>query len=144
MRRVLVSECLLGVSCRYDGASRPCDHLAARLRDVAFVPVCPEQLGGLPTPRPRQWLVGGDGRAVLAGRARVVNELGDDVTDHFLRGARETLRLARLYGVDLAYLKTRSPSCGHGVVDIERRWTPGQGVTAAMLLDAGIRVVRVT
>ncbi len=143
MRHVLVSACLLGCRCRYDGASKPRADVLRRLRDVACVAVCPEQLGGLATPRPRQWLVGGDGHAVLDAMARVVNELGDDVTEPFLRGADETLRLARQLGVELAYLKSRSPSCGHGLVDIEGHWRDGDGVTTAALLRAGIRVLRV-
>lgn len=143
MPRMLVSACLLGVRCRYDGGSRPCAHLIERLKGIAAVAVCPEQLGGLPTPRPRQRLVGGDGHDVVAGRARVVNELGEDVTDAFLRGAEETVRLARLLGVEVAYLKGRSPSCGLGLVDVEGTWRQGDGVAAAALRDEGIRVLRV-
>ena len=140
MRHAMVSACLLGVSCRYDGGSRPRPWLAEKLRDVALLPICPEQLGGLPTPRPRQHLVGGDGDDVLAGRARVVNEGGEDVTESFLRAAREVVRLARLFRVEVAYLKARSPACGCGLVDIEGAWTAGDGVTAAALRQEGIRV----
>ena len=143
MRPVLVSACLLGVRCRYDGKSRPCRHLIDKLRGMAVVPICPEQLGGLPTPRPGQCFHGGDGHEVLAGRARVINDLGEDVTEHFLRGAREAVRLARLCGAEVAYLKSRSPSCGFGQVDIEGMLRPGDGVTAAALLRQGIRVIRV-
>jgi len=143
VEHVLVSACLLGVPCRYDGASKPCPRLIAKLRRTAAVPICPEQLGGLPTPRVRQYLVGGDGHAVLDGQAHVVNELGADVTDHFLRGAAEAVRLARLFDVHVAYLKSKSPSCGYGLVDIEGVWTAGDGVTTAGLLRRGIRILRV-
>ena len=143
MEHVLVSACLLGCRCRFDGRSKPHAALVAKLRDVGCVPVCPEQLGGLATPRPRQWLQGGDGHAVLAGRAQVVNELGEDVTEQFLRGAEEAVRLAKLFGVEVAYLKGRSPSCGYGLVDIEGTWRPGDGVTTAALLRQGVRVLRV-
>lgn len=141
MEHVLVSACLLGCRCRYDGESKPRADAIARLREVACVPLCPEQLGGLATPRPRQWLVGGDGHAVLDGHARVVNERGEDVTEQFVRGAEETLRLARLFGVELAYLKSKSPACGHGLVDIEGEWRDGDGVTTALLVRKGIRVL---
>jgi len=139
----MVSACLLGVNCRYDGGSCLRPHLIDKLRGVALIPVCPEQLGGLPTPRPRQALVGGDGHDVLAGRARLVNELGHDVTENLVRGAREAVRLARLFGVELAYLKRKSPACGCGLVDIEGKWSPGDGVTAAALLQQGIRILPV-
>lgn len=143
MHHVLVSACLLGVKCRYDGQSKPCPRLIAKLRGAAVLPVCPEQLGGLPTPRPRQCLDGGDGHAVLAGQARVINKLGEDVTKQFLRGADEAVRLARLYRIEVAYLKSKSPSCGYGLVDIDGIWRPGDGVATAALLRHGIRIIRV-
>ncbi len=143
MSRVLVSACLLGTRCRYDGNAKPREHIIEKLRGTAFLPVCPEQLGGLPTPRPQQHLVGGDGHAVLAGKARVVNTLGEDVTEPFVAGARETVRLARLFRADVAYLKTRSPSCGCGQVCIEGKLCPGDGVTTAALRGAAIRIIPV-
>ncbi|MFP4055892.1 MAG: DUF523 domain-containing protein [Candidatus Brocadiia bacterium] len=143
MAPVLVSACLLGVRCRYDGAAKSCARLREALAGKAWLAVCPEQLGGLPTPRPRQHLVGGDGHAVLDGKARVVNELGEDVTAQFLRGAQEVARLARLSGAQEAWLKSRSPSCGHGLVDVGGPWQEGDGVAAALLLREGVRVVAV-
>ena len=143
MRHVMVSSCLLGVYSRYDGTSRPSLFLIEKLRRQAVIPVCPEQLGGLPTPRPRQHLVGGDGHALLAGKARVVDERGEDVTESFVRAAREAVRIARLFRVEVAYLKARSPACGCGPVDIEGKWSPGDGVTTAALTEAGVRVMAV-
>jgi len=143
MRHVMVSTCLLGVCCRYDGASRPRPFLIEKLRGQAVIAICPEQLGGLATPRPRQHLVGGDGHAVLAGKARVVNERGEDVTESFVRAARETVRIARLFRVEVAYFKVRSPACGCGLVDIEGTWSTGDGVTTAALAGAGVRVMPV-
>lgn len=140
MRTVLVSACLLGVRCRYDGQSKPRETLQRKLRGTVCVPICPEQLGGPPTPRPPQQLVGGDGNGVLDGKARVVNECGEDVTECFLLGAREALRLARQHGADVAYLKSKSPSCGCGLVRIDGEWQPGDGVTAALLRRHGVRV----
>ena len=140
MRTVLVSACLLGVRCRYDGQSKPRPALQHKLPGTARIPVCPEQLGGLPTPRPPQQLLGGDGADVLDGTATVVNECGADVTDRFLLGAQEALRLARQHNVRVAYLKSRSPSCGCGLVCIDGEWGPGDGVTTALLRRHGLRV----
>ncbi len=118
----LVSACLLGLRTRYDGNSKEVAWL--RRGACRFIPVCPEQLGGLPTPRAPAEILGGDGLAVLEGRARVVNQLGEDVTPAFIRGAEEVLRLAKLYQVQGVWLKARSPSCGV---------TPKLGVCAALL-----------
>jgi len=90
----IVSACLAGVRCRYDGEDREDPKVLELLAGGEAVPVCPEQLGGLPTPRSRAEFVGGDGEDVLDGRARVVSEEGVDVTDFFLRGAEEVLRIA--------------------------------------------------
>ena len=138
---VLVSACLLGVECRYDGKSKPQRRALELLYGAACVPVCPEQLGGLPTPRPRSHLVEGDGRAVLVGKATVVADDGRDVTDAFRKGARECLRLAQLFGAKRAVLKQRSPSCGFGVVKVDGRRTDGVGVAAAALEADGIEIV---
>ena len=104
--KLLVSACLLGACCRYDGASR--EHpLAKKLAErYPLIPVCPEQLGGLPTPRPP---------AERRGE-RVVTLSGDDVTERYRRGAEETLRLCRMLDCEAAVLKERSPSCGAGAV----------------------------
>ena len=108
-----------------------------------MIPVCPEQLGGLSTPRPASAFFGGDGTAVLAGRARLVNDAGADVTDHFVRGAHATLRIAQQTGARGAVLKDRSPSCGSTCVKIDGQMAPGVGVTAALLAQAGITITAV-
>ncbi len=128
---ILVSACLFGLCTRYDGASKEDPTILSLLPEARFIPVCPEQLGGLPTPRPPAEIIGGDGLAVLEGRARVINQQGEDVTQAFIKGAEEALRLAKLFGVRRAILKSRSPSCG---------LTPKVGVAAARLLAAGITV----
>ena len=129
---VLVSACLAGLCTRYDGKLRPSPACLEALAGRHWLPVCPEQLGGLPTPRPAADLTGGDGYDVLAGRARVVTEGGQDVTRNFLQGARQCLALAQAQNIRKAYLKARSPSCG---------MTPRTGVTAALLLQHGIEVI---
>jgi len=145
MEIALVSACLLGIECRYDGRSTPNAFLLERIRKGLLlpVPVCPEQLGGLPTPRAPNEIDRGDGEDVLAGRARVVDSDGLDRTENFLRGARQTLALAQLLSVKVAYLKQKSPSCGFGFIKRGGETVPGNGVTAALLLRHGIRVVPV-
>lgn len=130
---VLVSACLLGCPCRYDGAGRADARVLALVKTHRLIPVCPEQLGGLPTPRPPAERVG----------ERVLASDGTDVTPAFARGAEETLRLARLLGCTAAILKARSPSCGNGQIydgTFSGRLVSGSGVTAALLLQNGIAV----
>jgi len=109
-----------------------------------LVPVCPEQLGGLPTPREPAWIVGGDGSDVLKGGAKVISRSGGDVTENFRRGAEEALRIAKLFGAREAILKARSPSCGCGKIREPfsfDKLKEGDGVTAALLKKNGIRVI---
>lgn len=137
--KVLVSSCLLGIACRYDAQRLPTPLTLDP--DVEYIPVCPEQLGGMPTPRPPCVIASGDGSDVLAGRSRVLElESGTDKTDHFLRGAEETLRIARVTEVQRALLKQRSPSCGVGRIYHGKTVVPGNGVTAALLKQHGIEV----
>ncbi|NMB77277.1 MAG: DUF523 domain-containing protein [Myxococcales bacterium] len=140
--RLACSACLLGELCRYDGVSKPCPAaltLAARCRraGVEVVAVCPEVLGGLACPRPGAYLAGGDGHAAHAGLARVrTAEQGRDVTAAFLRGARRAFE--RATGARFFLLKARSPSCGLGRTEIDGALAPGDGVLAALLVQAGI------
>lgn len=124
----LVSGCLLGLACRYDGRVKEYPDCRRELAGKIFVPVCPEQLGGLPTPREPADLVGGDGAAVLAGSARVVTRSGVDVTANFVLGAEQVLLIALELQVAGVFLKSASPSCGAGRV---------LGVTAALLRREG-------
>ena len=139
---ILVSACLLGLACRYDGGSKPDSRLARLTAAGKLLPVCPEQLGGLPTPRPAVEIVEGSGGDVLEGGARLRDEKGVDRTETFLRGARETLVLARMAGCRRAILKERSPSCGTGFLKslggVQR---DGEGVTAALLAREGLEIL---
>lgn len=137
---VLVSACLLGIPCRYNGKSKVQPAILEN-HDIIPVPVCPEQLGGLPTPRPPAHFVGGDGQEVLDGRAVVLDRDGRDVTTFFIDGARYTCEIARLLRVEWAILKERSPSCGIHHVWLEDRLIHGLGVTAAMLKQMGISLM---
>ncbi|MEO0140353.1 MAG: DUF523 domain-containing protein [candidate division WOR-3 bacterium] len=140
-RRVaLVSACALGIPCRYDGSGKP--ELSGLLpADLIPVPVCPEQMGGFPTPRPPARLTGGDGRAVLSGNGRVMNQDGQDITAGFIRGAQEVARIARLLGIGEAYLVEKSPSCGVSLTWTDDGLVPGMGVAAAALAAEGVKVM---
>ncbi|WP_305041800.1 DUF523 domain-containing protein [Geoalkalibacter sp.] len=142
-RPILVSACLLGLHTRYDGAGKGHAGVIAWLRrhQRLPVPVCPEQLAGLPTPRSRTFFHQGDGVGVLEGRAQVVSEQGEDRSAVFLRGAQETLKVARLCGCAEALLKERSPSCGVHQVYCGEEKISGMGVAAALLQRNGIAVL---
>ena len=137
-RPVLVSACLLGRRCRYDGRRAEDPTLAAALAERAerAIGFCPEEEGGLGTPRPRAWLEG-DAAAVLDGRGKVVDEHGADVTEAFVRGARGALAACREHGITRAYLKERSPSCGVRVTHVDGEAVEGRGVTAEVLAKGG-------
>lgn len=130
---ILVSACLLGCACRYDGGSKPCAAVRALAARHTLIPVCPEIYGGLPTPRTPCEIVGG----------RVLSKDGADRTDAYRRGASEALRLAGALGCRAALLKARSPACGSGEVydgSFSGTLTAGYGVAAAALSAAGIAV----
>lgn len=131
--RILVSACLLGVSCRYDGKSKPHPAVLALQAQHQLIPVCGEAFGGLPTPRIPAERVGD----------RVLTEAGRDVTAEYRRGAEEVLALARRLDCKVALLKERSPSCGTGEIydgSFTRTLTAGDGVTAELLRASGIAV----
>lgn len=142
-RPVLVSACLAGVPCRYDGRPLPDAEVVTAVRDGRAVPLCPEELGGLSTPRPPAEIVGGDGGDVLDGLARVLDAHGNDVTDAVLLGAHRVADDARRRGITHAVLQARSPSCGCGVIhdgSFSGRTVPGDGVLAALLGRQGVTV----
>jgi uncharacterized protein YbbK (DUF523 family) len=139
----VVSACLVGCHCRYDGAS--CDHeeTQEQLRKGMAIPLCPEQLGGLSTPRNPAEIVGGDGFDVLDGKARVIDNQGNDVTEAFIAGARQALELAKKAGATEAVLKENSPSCGSSRIydgTFSGKKVAGAGVTAALFIRNGIQV----
>lgn len=141
-RIVLLSACLAGVKCRYDGNQKLRKRLLEKLRGCVIIPVCPEQLGGMPTPRSRSTLINGNGLDVLEGKARVIDREGRELTCSFVKGAQEALRIARLNQIQKAYLKEGSPSCGTKQC-ISGVKTSGPGVTAALFLKKGIEVIGV-
>jgi len=127
---IALSACLLGYNCRYDGKSKKNLSLIKLLESEKILPICPEQLGGLKTPRARSNLVGGDGFDVLDGNAKVINTYGDDNTKAFIEGAYAALNIISAHNIKRCFLKDKSPSCGVG----EKYLT---GVTAALLIRKG-------
>ena len=140
---ILVSACLAGRACRFDGTGAYEDEVARLVSEGRAVLVCPEVDGGLGTPRPAAEIQGGTGADVLKGRARVVTGNGRDVTDQYLKGAKRALEVARTTGARAAILKARSPSCGKGAVydgTFTRTLHDGDGVTAALLRAEGLDI----
>jgi len=143
-QKILVSRCLLGHLVRYDGgASGPYEQLSRWQAEGRVVPLCPEVAGGLPTPRAAAEIPGGQGAQVLEGLVRVITTEGEDVSEAFLSGARQALALVRQHGIRLAVLKANSPSCGNLLTydgSFSGVKVRGEGVTAALLKQAGVQV----
>ncbi|NOY22281.1 MAG: DUF523 domain-containing protein [Acidobacteria bacterium] len=140
--KVLVSACLLGYRCRYNAEVLEKRNIPEP--DETIIPVCPEELGGLPTPRsPSFFEDSRTGREVLHGNGRIVSETGKNRTTAFINGAKKTLEIARDVGAGKAYLKERSPSCGCHTVYVGESQVPGIGVTAALLKENGIQIISV-
>lgn len=141
---ILVSACLAGRECAYDGKHRARSRVLALLQENRAVLVCPEAEGGLETPRPAAEIMGGTGADVLSGRSHVHTDEGVDVTAAFVRGAQIAKERAEKHGCKAAILKARSPSCGRGEIfdgTFTRTSRPGDGVAAAMLVQAGLLVL---
>lgn len=128
---IIVSACLAGIRCRYDGGCKPDPNVMALVREGKALPLCPESLGGLPCPREPSEIFG----------SRVLACDGRDVTERFNKGAEEVLRVAKMYGVTEAILKAHSPSCGIGLVydgSFSVKLVTGDGITARLLMENGI------
>ena len=131
---MIVSACLAGLPCRYDGKARSCVEVMELVRAGKAIPLCPEQLGGLPTPRPPC--------EILAGR--VVDRNGADRTEAYRRGADAVLAAVKAYGATQALLQNRSPSCGTGWIydgTFSKTLVQGDGITARLLAENGIQVI---
>jgi uncharacterized protein YbbK (DUF523 family) len=144
MQKILVSRCLLGHRVRYDGGAHgPFDQLGLWQAEGRVVALCPEVAGGLPTPRSPAEIPGGQGSQVLDGQRPVVTDSGEDVSVQFLAGAQQAVVLVQRYGIQMAVLKARSPSCGN-TENYDGTFTgrriSGEGVTAAALRRTGVKV----
>ena len=134
MEKILVSACLLGSNCKYDGTNNKNQKVLEYIKDKVVIPICPEILGGLTTPR------------VPSERKNnmVMTQEGQDVTYNFNRGAKETLYLAKIFNVKKALLKSKSPSCGYGKIydgTFNHKKIDGNGVTAELLKENGIEII---
>jgi len=131
---ILVSACLLGINCKYDEKNYLNEKILKLGKDEILIPVCPEQLGGLPTPR-----IASEQRGEI-----VISKESYDVTNNFVRGAEETLKMSKMYGIKKAILKQKSPSCGCGQIydgTFSGTLINGDGITTALLKRNGIEVI---
>ena len=134
MKNILVSACLLGEPCRYDGNSKPCELVIALKDTYNLIPICPEVMGGLPTPRTPSEICG----------KQVLMKDGRDVTENYNCGARKALAIARENACAVAILKEKSPSCGSGLIHnglFDGGLVEGDGITAKLFKQEGIRVL---
>jgi uncharacterized protein YbbK (DUF523 family) len=142
----LVSACLIGVNCNFKAKSWLNPRLSAEFLKGSYFPICPEVLGGLTVPRVPSEIVGGDGSDVLAGKAKVLNLEGTDVTVQFVKGACAVLEIAKSVGAEEALLTEKSPSCGCGKIfdgTFTDRFIHGDGVTAALLKKNSVKVTSI-
>ena len=139
----IISACLMGFNCRYNSKSKICKYLDIYLKKHTLIPLCPEQLGGLPTPREKAEIEYGDGFYVINGKSKVLTKSGIDVTDNFIKGANEVLSFVKNHGIKLAYFQDKSPSCGVNKIYTNGILTNGVGVTTALLLENSIEVLGV-
>lgn len=140
---IIVSACLCGIDCKYNGSNNFNKKVYDLYKRGLAIPVCPEQLGGMKTPRIPHEIVGGSGCDVLEGIAKVQGKNGVDSSEQFIKGAMETLKIAKDLNAETAVLKARSPSCGCGdIYDGSFRGVlkSGNGVTAQLLIDNNIKV----
>lgn len=134
--KILVSACLLGTNCKYSGGNNYSEEVMEFLKDYEIIPICPEQLGGLPTPRPASEIIGN----------KVMNNEGTDVTSNYQKGAEEALKIAQLLGIKKALLKAKSPSCGNGKIydgTFSGTLTTGDGITTKLLKENNIEVITI-
>lgn len=138
----ICSACLLGLKTRYDGKSKPHQKIINLSEKEALIPVCPEQLGGLPTPREPSEATK-DGREIIEGKGKVISKSNKDLTSNFIKGAKQTLKICETYNIKTAILKQKSASCGNGIIydgTFTNTTTKGDGVTTALLKKEGIKV----
>ncbi len=144
MKKIVISACLIGEKCRYNGRDSKSEAITNKFDVDSLIQICPEQMGGLSTPRPAAEIVGGDGEAVLDGKAQVVTVDGEDRTEAFLAGAYRALEIAQAQGATHAILKSKSPSCGCGQIydgSFTGNLTDSDGVTAALFRRHGIEIM---
>ncbi len=143
LKMILVSACLAGIDCCFDGKGRLNKKIKKLVREKKAIALCPEILGGLRIRRLAAEILKGDGRDVLKGKTRVKDKRGRDVTENFILGAYAVLKIAKENKVKRAFLKSKSPSCGLNQIydgTFKKRLKKGSGVLAALLKKEGIKV----
>ena len=134
MEKILVSACLLGTNCKYNGSNNKNDKVLEYIKDKEVIPICPEIMGGLSTPRTPSEIINN----------KVITKDGIDVTNNYIKGAEEVLYLAKLFSIKKALLKSKSPSCGKGKIydgTFNNNLIDGNGITTKLLIDNGINVI---
>jgi uncharacterized protein YbbK (DUF523 family) len=139
--KYLVSACLCGICSRFHGKDARDDQIVEFVKKGKAIPVCPEQLGGLPVPRPPAEIEKGEGKDVLFQRSRVISKDGRDLAPFFIRGAFASLIIAKRFRIKKAILKQGSPSCGCGWIKRKGKRVRGNGVTTALFKKEGIQVI---
>ncbi|QBD85610.1 DUF523 domain-containing protein [Clostridium tetani] len=140
---IIISACLCGVNCKYNGKNNLKKGVEKLLKEGNLIPVCPEQLGGMETPREPHEIVDSTALEVLRGKGKVLSKTYKDSTDKFIKGAYETLRIAKDLGATEAILKSNSPSCGFGTVydgSFSGNKIKGNGITAELLKRENIKI----
>lgn len=140
---IMISACLAGEKCRYDGKANKVEELAKLAKEKKAILICPEVMGGLKTPRDPAEIKNGDGTSVLKGEAKIYTKKGQDVTKKFAEGAFKVLQIAEAYQPEYIILKENSPSCGScNIYDgtFSKKLIEGMGVTAAILKREGFKI----
>ena len=142
---IMVSACLLGIKCTYNCEIRKSEEVVKLAQRKILIPFCPEQLGGMSTPRIGMSIVEGSGEAVLDLKTKVLNEENSDITSNFLLGAEESMKYATLFNVKTAILRDKSPSCGvyqiyNKKIGEEKYLVAGRGVSTARLKRHGLKI----
>ena len=135
---ILISACLVGINCKYNGGNNYNEKAFELVRSGKAIPICPEQLGGLKTPRDPAEI------KIVNQKRCVIDNKGNDVTDNFQKGAKEVLELAKKLNVEKVVLQSRSPSCGVGKIysgDFDKKLIDGNGILAQLLIENGIEAM---
>ncbi|WP_042276979.1 DUF523 domain-containing protein [[Clostridium] dakarense] len=144
---IAVSACLLGINCKYNGNNNENEKVVNYLKNKKFVLICPEQLGGLSTPRNPAEIINGDGYNAINNESKIVDKNNRDVSSEFIKGANESLKIAKIYGCREAILKEGSPSCGCNFIydgSFSGKKINGVGITTALFRKNGIKVISET
>lgn len=144
---IAVSACLLGINCKYNGNNNENEKVVNYLKDKKFILICPEQLGGLSTPRSPAEIINGDGYSVINNESKIVDKNNKDVSSEFIKGANECLKMAKIYECREAILKEGSPSCGSNYIydgSFSGKKISGVGTTTALFKKNGIKVISET